>query len=167
MDLQQEVTALAKRVRDLEAAESIRDTISRYCWALDNKDWAEIDAIFADDAVIDHTRWRGTTFRGKEAILNFCKAHREKAMKFTNRHALNNRIKVEGSHADVKSYHLVMYTHSDDSIIGWGHYEWEFRLENGVWRIAKMILLPGTYTTLDKGWPAEVWNRLPTPPPLE
>lgn len=167
MDLQKRIEALEKRLRDVEAIEGIRDTIARYCWALDNKDWVEIDAIFTDDAVIDHTKWRGTTFRGKEAILNFCKAHREKAMKFTNRHALNERISVEGNTAKGKAYHLVMYSQPNDSIIGWGHYEWEFRLENGKWRICKMVLLPNTYTTLQKGWPEEAWNRLPTPPPLQ
>lgn len=165
MDLQQQIAALEKRVRDLEAREAIKDLIARYAWTIDAEDWAGFGAIFAEDAVLDHSRWRATQYKGREAIVTFGKQHRDR-MKFTNRMAnLNQRIDIKGDTASAQAYFLYMYTRDGDSWIGWGNYKWEFRNANGTWLISRMTLLPNTITTLEKGWGMET-DRLPVAPAL-
>ena len=164
MDLQQQVAALEKRVRDLEAREAIRDLTARYAWTIDTEDWAGFGAIYAEDAVIDHSKWRSTSYKGREAIVNFGKAHRDRMLN-TNRMVLNERISVNGDKANAEAYFLYMYNRDGDSWIGWGVYKWEFRNIKGAWLISRMTLLPNTITTLAKGWGMET-DRLPVAPPL-
>lgn len=164
-DLEQRLAALKDRVRDLESIEGIRDVIARYSWAVDTEDAAALGAIFTDDATI-WNKWRDQTYTGKQAILEFFRQHRAK-FKFTNRMSnLNERISVHGDAGKAEAYHLVMYTHGGASYIGWGTYEWDFRLENGDWRIARMLIKQSMYSTLKNGWGMET-GRLIAPPDLE
>ncbi len=164
-DLDKRLATLQKQVVDLEAAAGIRDTIARYSWAVDTEDEAGLDAIFTDDASI-WNKWRDQTYSGKKAILEFFHQHRAK-FKFTNRMSnLNERIKVTGDTGKAEAYHLVMYTHGGESYIGWGTYEWDFRLEKGAWRITRMLIEQSMYSTLKKGWGMET-GRIITPPALE
>jgi len=164
-DLDQHIATLQARVRDLEAIEGIRDTIARYSWAVDTEDEAALADIFTEDATI-WNKWRDQTYSGRKAIVDFFHQHRAK-FKFTNRMSnLNERIKVSDNIGKAEAYHLVMYTHGGESYIGWGTYEWDFRLENGVWRISKMLIKQSMYSTLKKGWGMET-GRLITPPDLD
>lgn len=164
-DLQRQLEQLQARVRDLEAVEAVRDVIARYSWAVDNEDDAELAAIFTEDASV-WNKWRDQTYAGREAIIRFFHQHRA-TFKFTNRISnLNERIQVNGEAAIGQAYHLVMYTHAGDSYIGWGTYEWDFRLQGGSWRITKMLIKQVLYSTLDKGWGMET-DRVITPPNLE
>ncbi len=164
MDLQQQVAALEKRVRDLEARDAIHDVLARYAWTIDTEDWAGFGAIYAEDAVLDHSRWRATQYKGREAIVTFGKQHRARMMN-TNRMVLNERISVTGDTAKAEAYFLYMYNRDGDSWIGWGNYRWELRNIKGAGLITRMTLLPNTITTLAKGWGMET-GRLPEAPPL-
>lgn len=165
MDKDQRLAGLEKRLRDLEAREGIRDTIARYSYAVDREDWTEIDAIFADDAVVDR-KWREEHYRGKQAVLGFFQRHRGQ-VKFSNRMSnLNERIKVDGDRATATTYALVMYTYNQQSYIGWGAYDWEFRFEKDMWRITREGITIAVMTTLSRGWGMET-DRVLTLPHLQ
>lgn len=158
-----QVAALEKRVRDLEAIEGIRDTIARYSWAVDTEDWAGILEIFSEDSVIEN-RWRKKDYVGNKAILEFVQQHRAR-FKFTNRMSnLNERIKVAGDTATADSYALVMYTINGESRIGWGHYGWQLRKEKDLWRITRLSIDLSLMTTLQRGWGMETGRVLEAPP---
>ncbi len=165
MNTEERIAGLEKRVHDLEAREGIRETIARYSYAVDREDWAEIDAIFAEDAVIDR-KWRDEVYKGKQAVLGFFQRHRAQ-VKFSNRMSnLNEIIKVDGDKAKATSYALVMYTYNKDSYIGWGAYEWEFRFEKNIWRITREGISIAVMTTLSRGWGMDT-DRVLTLPHLQ
>lgn len=164
MSTQDQVAALEKRVRDLEAIDGVRDTIARYSWAVDTEDWPGILDAFAEDAVIDN-KWRKKEYIGNQAILTFFQQHRAR-FRFTNRMSnLNERIKVTGDTAKADSYALVMYTINGESRIGWGVYGWQFRREKTMWRITRLIIDLSLMTTLQRGWGMET-GRVLEPPVL-
>ena len=151
MNLEERVAYLEKEVRRLRAIDGIKDTIARYSWAVDTEDWAEFDAIYTDDIVIDRS-WRNEYYTGKAVVLDFFKRHRQQ-VRFSNRMSnLNERITVDGDKAKAVSYALVMYTYNNESYIGWGNYEWHLRFENDMWRIFRQITRINVMTTLKRGW---------------
>ncbi len=163
MNDEERLTALEKRVFELEACEDIRDTIASYSWAVDTEDWKLTENIFTEDAVCEN-RWRGKNYIGNNAIVSFFRQHRAK-FHFSNRMSnLNERIKVSGKTAAAKSYFLLMYTCNGQSIIGWGYYSWELRYENGAWKISRLVLEPTLVSTIQKGWGMETDRVLEAPP---
>ncbi len=162
MATQDQVAALEKRVKDLEAIEGVRDTIARYSWAVDTEDWPGILEIFAEDCVLEN-RWRKKDYVGNKAILTFVQQHRAR-FKFTNRMSnLNERIKITGDTAKADSYALVMYTIDGESRIGWGHYGWQFRKEKSLWRTTRLTIDLSVMTTLQRGWGMEKDRVLEAP----
>ena len=166
MDLKEQMAAMEKRVARLEAVEGMRDTIVRYARAVDTKDWAEIDAIYTDDAVIDN-QWRSETYAGKEAILNFFKRHRA-TFEFTRRISnVNERITVEGKNGVVITSALALIGYNGESYILLGDYEWHMRPENNMWRIFKFVIYSSMMMTLERGWGKEADRQPPPAPPLK
>ncbi len=162
MGLEGRVASLEKEVARLKAVEGIRDTIARFAWAVDTENWAELDAIYTDDVVIDR-RWRGENYQGKQEVLDFFKRHRQQ-VRFSNRMSnLNERITVDGNTAHATSYFLVMYTYNRESYLGWGRYEWRLRREGDVWRVSKLANDMGVMTTLSRGWGMETDRVLTLP----
>jgi ketosteroid isomerase-like protein len=165
MDLQERMVSLEKRLRDLEAREAIREAIARYAWAADRQDWAEIEAIFADDAVIENM-WRKETFRGKEEILNFFRRHRA-TFTFTHRMStMNERILIHGETGLATTYTMALIAYNEESHIVAGTYEWHMRCVENQWRIVKFVIYASVMTTLEKGWGKDV-ERLPPAPALK
>lgn len=165
MEIQEQLAALEKRIRELEAIEGIRDTIARYSWAVDNEDWAGIDAIYTDDAVIEN-KWRNTEFTGKKDIIKFWQQSRAKMKDSSRMSNLNERITLEGETGKAESYILAMYAYRGESRLALGVYRWQLRYENNMWRIFRMVIAPSLMTTLERGWGMET-DRLVEPPPLE
>jgi ketosteroid isomerase-like protein len=163
MDIQEKVAALEKRIQELEAMEAIRNTIARYAWAVDKKDWTAMDAIFTDDAVVEN-KWRNETFRGKEAVLNFFRQHRA-TFTFTHRISTGNeQITVNGKSGLGITYCIAMIAYKDESYVIGGRYEWHMRYENNMWRIAKFVNEVPLMGSLEKGWGKEdAWHTAPPP----
>jgi ketosteroid isomerase-like protein len=162
MDIQGKVAALEKRVQELEATEAIRNTIARYAWAVDKKDWTDMEAIFTDDAVVEN-KWRNETYKGKEAVLHFFRQHRE-TFTFTHRISTGNeQITVTGKTGLGVSYCISMLAFKGESYVLGGRYQWHMRFEHNTWRIAKFVNEVPLMGSLEKGWgQEEAWH---TPPP--
>lgn len=164
MDIQEKVATLEKRIQDLEAIEGIRNTIARYAWAVDRKDWAAIDSIFTDDVIIEN-KWRNETYNGKEAALNFFRRHRE-TFTFTHRISTGNEHVTVNEKTGVGiTYCIAMIAYKGQSYMLGGCYEMHMRQENNMWRIAKFVNEVPLMATLEKGWGKES-DWYPAPPPL-
>ncbi|MBI2561979.1 MAG: hypothetical protein HYW08_06230, partial [candidate division NC10 bacterium] len=37
-------------------------------------------------------------------------------------------------------------------VIGWGTYDWAFRLDEGTWKVTRLAIRILAMTTLDRGW---------------
>jgi hypothetical protein len=46
----------------------------------------------------------------------------------------------------------------------WGSYEWEFRYDDGLWKIRRMLIILDCMTTLERGWGMLDERILPFPP---
>ncbi len=57
-----------------------------------------------------------------------------------------------GETAKTFTYWFVTQEDGDQSVIGWGTYDWAFRLEGGLWKVTELIIHVLAMTTLEKGW---------------
>ena len=153
MDLQERLSALEQRLSELEAIEGIRDTIGRYARGVDYAQYEELASILTDDIIFQPGPWWEEQ-KGKEKALNVFREYRT-TFQYPHRYIVNERIRVDGNIGTCSAYWLVVHSYSGQSYIGWGTYDWVFRLEEGVWKIAKMVIDIQTMTSLEKGWGME------------
>jgi len=162
VDLQERITALEQRLSDLEAIEGIRDTISRYARAIDYAQYDVLESIIADDIILQPGPWWEDQ-RGKEKALNIFRSYRT-TYQYPHRYIVNERIHIDGKTGTCFSYWLVVHSYGGQSYIGWGTYDWVFRLEEGIWKIDKMVIDIQTMTSLEKGWGMEQDRVISFPP---
>lgn len=162
MELEEKIKALENRLNELEAKEGIRDTISRYARAVDYSDFDDLESILTEDMVFDPGPWWPDQ-EGKENALkiwrDYCSTYQ-----FPHRYITNQRIQVTGNVGTGSAYFFVTQSYKGESYIGWGTYEWSFRPENGVWKIARMAVDINTMTSLKEGWGMES-DRVASFPP--
>jgi hypothetical protein len=106
---------------------SIRNRYASYCFAADDRDPAAVGDCFTADAVVDVVGQ--ARLEGREAIA------RVQETPSTKRHfVLNLWIqRLEGTHADVRAYFLVV--ERAETIAGFGRYDDELvRERDGEWR---------------------------------
>ena len=162
MDLQERITTLERRLNDLEAIEGIRDTIGRYARAVDYAQYDELASILADDIVFQPGPWFEDQ-KGKDKALNIFREYRT-TYQYPHRYVVNERIHIDGKIGKCSAYFLVVHSCNGQSYIGWGTYDWVFRFEEGIWKIAKMVVDIQTMTSLEKGWGMEQ-DRVASFPP--
>jgi len=149
-ELTARLAQLEQRVAALESVESVRHTLSDYARALDERQPELLDRIFTDDCHLVTIPW-GADSRGKVRMLRVFERY---WARFANprRYYANEAITVDGETATAFTYWFVTQDDGDRSAIGWGTYDWVFRLENGTWRISELVIRVLTMTTLDRGW---------------
>ena len=162
MEIQNQIELLESRLHDLEAKEGIRDTVGRYAKAVDYGHFAELDLIFTDDIVFSIGQWREEQM-GKKHALQFIRDYLA-TYQHPHRYIANECIHIDGEKGSYSSYFFVVQSYKGQSYIGWGIYDWLFRLEDGIWKIAKMVIDIKTMTTLEKGWGMEQDRVVPFPP---
>ena len=153
MDLQERIMALERRLSDFEAIEGIRDTIGRYARAIDYAQYDELASILTDDIILKPGPWFEEQ-KGKENAVNVFRNYRT-TYQHPHRYIMNERINIDGKTGTCSAYWMVVHSYDGQSYIGWGTYDWVFRLEEGVWKIAKMVIDIQTMTSLEKGWGME------------
>ena len=160
-ELAARVAQLERRVAALESVEGVRHTLSDYARALDERRPELLDRIFTDDCHLVTIPW-GADSRGKARML---RAFERYWARFANprRYYANEAITVDGETATAFTYWFVTQDDGDRSAIGWGTYDWVFRLEGGTWRISELVIRVLTMTTLDRGW--AVPDRIMSPFP--
>ena len=152
---------LERRVAALESVEGVRHTLCDYARALDERRPDLLHRIFTDDCHLITIPW-GADTRGKARML---RAFDRYWARFANprRYYANEAIHVDGETATAFMYWFVTQDDGDRSAIGWGTYDWVFRLEAGAWRISELVIRVLTMTTLDRGW--AITDRIMSPFP--
>jgi hypothetical protein len=161
--LEERLARLERRVAALEAVEGVRQTLSDYARALDERRPELLDRIFTEDCHLVTIPW-GADTRGKARMRRAFERYWER---FANprRYYANEAIHVDGETATAFMYWFVTQDDGDRSAIGWGTYDWTFRLEDGVWKVAELVIRVLTMTTLDRGWavPDRIMSPFPRP----
>ena len=156
------VAQLERRVATLESVEGVRHTLCNYARALDERRPELLDRIFTDDCHLVTIPW-GADTRGKARML---RAFERYWARFANprRYYANEAITADGDSATAFTYWFVTQDDGDRSAIGWGTYDWVFRLEGGIWKISELVIRVLTMTTLDRGWAVPDRIMSPFPP---
>lgn len=157
------LAAVEQRLAVLEAMEGVRKTLSDYARALDERRPDLLASIFTEDCHLVTVPW-GADSRGKARMLRVFERY---WARFANprRYYANEAIQVAGATATAFSYWLVTQEDGERSIIGWGTYDWAFRLEDGAWRIGELIIRVLVMTPLERGWAGPERVMSPFPPP--
>ena len=137
------VTALEKRVQQLQDEKAIREVVIRYGEYLDARDYAAYASLFASDGV-----WTGGfgSFTGPAAIQAMLEKNLGKAEEgFVNKanfHLMTTVVvDVDGDTAKVRSRYTFFTASPENRPVPAlaGRYVDEFVRENGAWKIKKRI----------------------------
>ena len=133
--LEDRISTLEQEIASLKALEGVRKTLSRYAVGLDEKRPEVLREVFAEDAVLLIPAWN-VDAQGINAIMDFCNNYWSR---FQNprRYYANEDITVHGSRAEAFMYWHVTQERDGKSVLAWGTYEWEFRLEDQWWKAVK------------------------------
>lgn len=119
----------AERLKRLEAAETARNAINKYCLALDRPDLTILETLFSRDITL-RGYYVGRLEGREDALAYFAKAvstpckHRK--------HYTTNSI-VEGIDGDIVTAQCYFFScHGDPEKmnVAWGHYEYKVRLQS-------------------------------------
>ncbi len=148
--LEARLAELERRVAELEAMEGVRRTLCLYARGIDERRRELIEQIFAEDCHLTTDPW-GADARGRDRVLRAFEGYWKR---FGNprRYYANEDIRVEGGRATAFSYWFVTQEDGDRSVIGWGTYDWAFRLEDETWKVTRLAIRILAMTTLDRGW---------------
>ena len=164
MDLEVRLATLERQQALLQARHDIWQIITRYARGIDEQRDEELAAIFTDDVVLQTQPWTQRPLMGKalalKAFQNYCRAFQHPRRFITN-HQLS--VNDDGTAAGHANWFLVQ-SREEQSYWGWGSYEWEFRREDGRWKISRMFITLECMTTLERGWGMLVDRVLPFPP---
>lgn len=151
MDITERLDNLEREQFRLQARQDIWQTIIRYARGIDEDRPDDLVAIFTADAVSQTLPW-SRLLEGRDLVL---KAFRNYRRTFRNprRFITNEQIEVHGDgKATAWANWFVVQARDEQSYYGWGSYDWEFRHEDDIWKISKMIITVDCMTTLDRGW---------------
>jgi len=150
---------------------AIRETITRYAWALDTGDVEGFVACFCRDGVLvwdafeEAERWQG-----REALRHFAEFFRSLPSSAGRQHHVSNTLTEpceDGARS--RSYVAVALRQGDGPHLlnVMGYYEDLFRREDGHWRLAERVIRDWSGPIL-RGIAGQTGQRVarPKPPPL-
>jgi hypothetical protein len=142
-----------KRLARLELIEECRQLSFRYARALDVKDLVALDALFTDKCVLEIP---GQTYTGRDAIAQF---FREALLGDlgTKRHFMMNQTvtATDAVTATMQSYFLYTSAGPAISLIGWGDYDDDVTVEDGIARFTRKRISVERETDVRQGWATE------------
>lgn len=149
---QDDVAALAARLKTLEDRNAILDTLMRYGNSLDYGDVECLCDCFTDDAIRETRRPDGMVNRweGAAGTREFATTHTHAPDKYHKHLVLNSLVEINGDSAQVESY-MFRFDASEgekSTVWGMGRYLDTMRRESdGRWRILRRV------TYIEDDWP--------------
>ncbi len=142
-------------VTTLLAIEEIKQLKAQYFQRLDSKEWTELTKLFTADAVIDYSRHaqdlldnHGRTieppppawvFVGGLAAVNFLSPLLAEVISVHHGH--DPQVRLTGPESATGRWSLYdRLEFADEVYHGYGHYDEEYRLLDGRWRISRLVL---------------------------
>ncbi len=165
MSLEARLAALEQQWARLNAQHEIWHTITRYARGIDEQRHDDLAQIFTEDVVMQTYPWNPRPIVGQALVLKAFRNYQH-VFQHPRRFITNAQIQVhDNGTATGYANWFVVQTHAGDSYCGWGCYDWEFRQENGNWKISKMVVRVDCMTTLERGWGMLTQRVLPFPSP--
>lgn len=151
--VEERLQALEAEVGELKSKDAVRHVLSRYAVGVDNKQPDVLKALFTEEAVLSIPNWN-IEVRGRDAVMAFFDDYWAR-FDHPRRYYANEDITVRERHAEAFMYWHVTQMRGDDSVLGWGSYEWVFKHVGEQWLITKEVVHILAMTTLDAGWAGE------------
>jgi len=154
--LAQSVAQLQAEVVNLEAENDIENLQGIFGFYYDKNEWSEAADLFTDDATLE---WGGSgVYAGKPHILAYFKSLGAEG---PQEGVLNDQMQLQPIvtvAADGQSARARWHLFSQEAVHGVNHfwgtgvYENEYRRDNGVWKISKLLLYSTMKTPYEAGW---------------
>lgn len=146
-----------KRIRALEDKDAIRELTARYCWAVSRGDLEGIVALFCEDGEFV---MNDRAFHGRDGIrAGYGSGMPDPSPKpFIQNHV----IELDGDRAIGLCAVEIRAVQDGEAYTGAGHYEDEYRREDGEWRFARRRFEVYHWVPLRQGWAGSA----PSAPPL-
>ena len=164
MNFATRLAALERQQALTQARQDLWQTIARYARGIDEQREDELAAILTDDVVLQTQPWTQGPLVGKALALKALRNYR-RAFQGPRHFITNHQLAInDDSTASGYATWLVVQAREEQSYCGWGSYGWEFRYEDGLWKISRMLVTLDCMTTLERGWGMVAERILPFPP---
>ena len=164
MDVDTRLAALEWQQRLIQARQDLGQTIARYARGIDEQREDDLAAIVTEDVVLQTQPWTQRPLVGKALALKALRNYR-RAFQCPRHFITNHQLTLnDDGTATGHAIWLVVQSREEQSYCGWGSYEWEFRCEDDVWKISRMLVTLDCMTTLERGWGMVAERILPFPP---
>jgi hypothetical protein len=136
-----DIEAIEAEVRRLSAIEAIKNLKARYYRSMDEKRWDDYGAVFATDAVFEAAE-ASLVLRGRAEIQKYVSSALAPAV--TVHHGHMPEIEITGP--DTARAVWAMFdcvegrANNPLNFHGYGHYHEEYVVEDGEWRIKRLVL---------------------------
>jgi len=123
--------------------EAIKQLKARYFRLMDTKQWLPFSQVFTDDVVVDVSHDQhapGGTIRGRADVVDFIRRAVGKATTVHHGHMPEIELLSPTEARGVWAMFDYVEFKPARGIRGYGHYDEEYRKEEGGWRISKLKL---------------------------
>ncbi|MCF8473996.1 MAG: nuclear transport factor 2 family protein [Emcibacter sp.] len=146
-----QITALLKRVDELESRMALRDLVSDYCLGFDNQDWDRFISIWHEDAVWEVGPPFGT-FVGHEGIRKAVYTILYPAWRETHHLTTNLRLEFEEPNRATGVCNVDCMGANPDNVVQMvgATYRDVFERRNGHWKIAKRTVTMHYFNPIPK-----------------
>jgi 3-phenylpropionate/cinnamic acid dioxygenase small subunit len=163
MDFETRLAVLERQQTLIQARQDLGQTIARYARNLDEQCDDDLAELFTDDVVLQSQPWTQRPLVGKLLALKALRNYR-RAFQYPRHFITNQQLTINNAGtASGYAAWLVVQTREEQSYCGWGSYEWDFRYEDGQWKISRMLIVLDCMTTLERGWGMLAERILPFP----
>jgi 3-phenylpropionate/cinnamic acid dioxygenase small subunit len=164
MDFETRLAALERQQTLLQTRQDLWQTIARYARSIDEQCDDDLAELLTDDVVLQTQPWTQRPLVGKALALKALRNYR-RAFQCPRHFITNHQLALndDGTASGYATW-LVVQSREEQSYCGWGSYEWEFRYEEGRWKISRMLVTLDCMTTLERGWGMLAERILPFPP---
>jgi len=148
--VEERLLALEAEINELKGKDAVRHILSRYAVGVDSKRPELLQELFDTEAALSIPNWN-IEVRGRDAVMAFFDDYWAR-FDYPRRYYANEDITVRGHHAEAFMYWHVTQSRAEQSVFGWGSYEWGFKNAGDRWLITKEVVHILAMTTLDAGW---------------
>jgi 3-phenylpropionate/cinnamic acid dioxygenase small subunit len=164
MNLATRLATLERQQARIQAQQDIWQTIARYARGIDEQRGDDLAEILTEDVMLQTQPWTQRPLVGKALALKALRNYRQAFQ--CPRHFITNHqlaINDDGTATGYANW-FVVQSREEQSYCGWGSYEWDFRYEEGLWKMSRLLIILDCMTTLERGWGMLAERVLPFPP---
>ena len=164
MNLATRLATLERQQARIQARQDIWQTIACYARGIDEQRGDDLAEILTEDVMLQTQPWTQRPLAGKSLALKDLQNYR-RAFQYPRHFITNHQLSIndDGTATGYANW-FVVQSREEQSYCGWGSYEWDFRYEEGLWKMSRLLIILDCMTTLERGWGRLAERILPFPP---